>query len=543
MFVIWTRVPLLYFFCRNILTACASLIGLLAALSLSSQAQVVVAMGQNFTASTFRVDSDSVPPDPNGAAGPNHFVELINGRFSVFNKSDGTKVKTLTDLSFWAQAGISIPNGWDVTDPRLIYDPVSQRWFASQIDFDPSGVINTNRFLLAISATSDPTGTWKAVAIPSDPGGNSFADFPTLGLDAQGVYLSGDMFDTNSIPLNASLVSLPKAALLNSSPSTSGLTRFSNLSYSTRGQLLQPVTCFDGSGQGNILSTGGVGVDNNGNVTTNVALVTFQVQNPAGPGQATLSSATRLSVTPFTAPPDPIQPDGSTNLDDGDARFSAKVYAVKGVIYAVHGVQVGDRAGVRWYRIDAANKKVLESGTLSDPVKDFFYPSIAANDTGTVVIAYNVSSISTFVSSFAVVGVISNGVTAFNQPILLSSSGASYQRPDSTGTSRWGDYSATSVDPVDPTRFWTIQELPASATAWSTQVTELLTGTPSLVISTTGQTVQLSWSGTLFTLQTATSPANAAWSAVTTGAVTNKGVVTVQLPISGSSAFFRLDAP
>ena len=68
-------------------------------------AQVVVAIGQNFTASTFNVDSNGDPPDSNGAAGQNHFVELINGRFSVFDKATGAKMKTSTDFVFWQQAG------------------------------------------------------------------------------------------------------------------------------------------------------------------------------------------------------------------------------------------------------------------------------------------------------------------------------------------------------------------------------------------------------------------------------------------------------
>src|SRR5579859_1905993 len=158
---------------------------------LNTSAQPIVVIGQNFVASTLRIDSTAVPPDCNGVAGPLHYVEFINGRVSIFTKSDGSQVKTMTDLTFWSQAGITIPSGWDVTDPRVIFDPASQRWFASQVDFDTSGTINTNRFLLAVSATADPTGTWKAVAIPSDPGGNNFADFPTIGLDAQGIYLSG----------------------------------------------------------------------------------------------------------------------------------------------------------------------------------------------------------------------------------------------------------------------------------------------------------------------------------------------------------------
>ena len=511
--------------------------------SVTAQPQVVVAIGHNFTASTFRVDSDSVPPDSDGAAGPDHFVEFINGRFSVFNKSNGVKAQTMADLSFWTQAGVTFPNTWGVTDPRIVYDSSSQRWFASEVDFDPSGLINTNRLLLAISASADPTGVWKALTIPSNPGGNNFADFPTLGLDAQGVYLSGDMFDANSIPVGITLISLPKAALLSTSPSTSGLTRFNNLSFASRGEILQPAICFDGSGQGNILSTGGVGLDVNGDLVTNVALVLSQVQNSAGPGVATLGSPTRLSVSPYTAPPFPIQPDGSSNLDDGDSRFSALVYEVGGVLYAVHGTQVGERAAVRWYRIDPVNKKVLESGTLNDPNKDLFYPSIAANSMGTVVIAYNGSSASTFISSFAVIGTTSNSVTSFGQPLLLRSGAASYQRTNSFGTSRWGDYSATSVDPADPTRFWTIQEVPASKTAWSTRVTELLTGIPKLSVSSTGQTLQLTWTGTLFTLERAPNLPNAAWTAVTQGYVTNHGVVTVQILPTDGAAFFRLQAP
>src|SRR5262249_3188876 len=96
---------------------------------IAAPAQVVVAIGQNFTASTYRVDAAFLPPDSDGAAGPQHFVELINGRFSVFNKSDASKVQTMTDIAFWTQGGITFPSGWDVTDPRIIYDPSSQRWF------------------------------------------------------------------------------------------------------------------------------------------------------------------------------------------------------------------------------------------------------------------------------------------------------------------------------------------------------------------------------------------------------------------------------
>lgn len=527
---------------------CASLASLLIGGSIANwtagaQAQPVVATGQNFTASTLSIDSSAVPPDSNGAVGPVHFVELINGRFSVFDKASGAKLQTMTDVSFWSQAGINLPSGWDVTDPRIIYDPASQRWFASEVNFDPSGIINTNDFLLAVSTGADPTGPWQGLSIPTDPSGNNFADYPTLGLDAQGVYLSGDMFDPNSNPVGPSLVSIPKAGLLANPPALSGLTRFAAMSYDVRGDILQPAICFDGSGVGNILSVASVGIDLSGNYVTTNKLVFFQVRNPAGPGLASVTGSSFLTVPPYTIPFDPAQPDGSTNLDDGDARFSAKVYEVGGVLYAVHNTEFNNLAALRWYRIDAATQTVLESGTIGDPVMDLYYPSIAANSAGTVVIAYNGSSISTYPSSFAVVGSTVNGVTSFGTPLLLKAGITSYQNPDSTGASRWGDYSATSVDPADPSRFWTIQEFASGRRTWSTQVTELLIGFPNLSSSISGGNLVLSWSGSLFSLQSTANLANPNWAAVTQNLSTNNGVVTAQVPTASGSGFFRLVAP
>jgi hypothetical protein len=467
----------------------------------------------------------------------------VNGRFSVFRKSDATKVKTMTDLTFWGQAGVTIPGGWDVTDPRILFDPASQRWFCSEVDFDSTGSVNSNHFLLAVSTTTDPTGTWNGLAIAGDPNGNNFADFPTLGIDAVGVYLSGDLFDANSNPVGPTLVSVPKTNLLAMPPTSAGMTSFGVLTYGSRGDILQPAVCFDGSGQGHILAAGGIGIDNVGNFVTNTSIVLSQIKNAGGPGKATLGSSSFLTVPPYTVPLNPLQPDGSTSLDDGDARISASVYEVGGVLFAVHSTQLGDRAAIRWYRIDASNHTILETGTINDPVKDLYYPSIAANSSGTVVIAFNGSSISTFPSSFAVVGSTVNGLMTFGQQILLGAGTASYQNTDVSGISRWGDYSSTTVDPTDPTRFWTIQEIASSSSAWSTQVTELITGTPYLTFSSTATNLVLSWSGTLFNLQTTTNLATANWTTVTQAFVTNNGVVTTQLPITAAAAFFRLQVP
>ena len=510
-------------------------------------AQVLVQIGQNFTASTLDVDSTALPPDCNGAAGPNHYVELINGRFSVYNKTNASRVKTSTDLVFWSQAGVTVAGSWDVTDPRIAYDPTVQRWFAAAVDYDPTGIINYNHFLLAVSTTADPSGTWKGASFLSDTNGVDFADFPRLGLDAQGVYLSGDTFDASGNAVGSSLVAIPKADLLGATPIITNRTSFGRLAYATYGYLAQPAVCVDGSGQGNVLSVGGLGYDFiTGDFKTQTTLVSFVVTNLTISRRASLTNLVTLTVPQYAAPPYPTQPDGTSNLDDSDARFSAMVYTVGGVLYAVHNADVNNRAALRWYRINATNHVVLESGTISDPVLDLIYPSIAANASGTVVIGFNGCSQTTYVSSYAVVGQRVNGVTTFGSRLLLHAGVASYQ--DQPGVdpnsylSRWGDYSATCVDPADPNRFWTIQMYPSASSTWSTQITELLTAVPKLAIARAGTNVVLSWPGTAiaFNLQSKTNLSGTNWVIVTGTFPATNGLVYAQVPVTPGLKFFRL---
>src|SRR6266576_4074780 len=85
------------------------LLGVCLALSASrAPAAVVVRIGQNFPGSTFGTDTFVEPADGDGAAGPNHFVELINGRYSVYDKSSGSRVQTKTEFGFWTNSGITL---------------------------------------------------------------------------------------------------------------------------------------------------------------------------------------------------------------------------------------------------------------------------------------------------------------------------------------------------------------------------------------------------------------------------------------------------
>ncbi|HEY2082666.1 MAG TPA: hypothetical protein VGI88_07750 [Verrucomicrobiae bacterium] len=524
-----------------------------------------VTIGQNFLGTAFQTNNQSgIPPDVNGAIGPQHFVELLNGSFAAYDRTDPTIVFRESDVDFWFNAGVSLASDQAITDPRIIYDPLSQRWFASMVDFDANATdptVEANDFLLAFSATSDPTGDWVGFRFRADTTTNhAFADFPTLGVDSNAVYLSGNMFKGGDNNIGPNLVSIPKADLLNTNIGTR--TYFGVLDPAVYGWVLQPATCFDATNSGAILSMGNIGSDSD--LHSNI--FTFRVLG-SSQTNATLSTPVNITVSPYFCPdnPDmgfpifnPTQPDGTMLLEANDPRFSAKVYNVGGVLYGVHNTEFNSRIAIQWYRVNATNGVLLEQGMISDPNLDLFFPSIAASRAGTVVIGCNGSSINTYVSSFAYVGQTVNGTTTFGSPLLLQSGSVSYHgidelylSSDPVPESRWGDYSATSLDPVDPTHFWTIQMFPSDQDPdldfgiWSTQVTELIAAQPlpQLAIAPAGTNVLISWpsSAAGFQLQSNTNLVSAAsWMPVSQTLSTNGNVISVLVPESGSQQFFRL---
>src|SRR5207253_8663027 len=50
------------------------------------------------------------PPDTDGAAGVDHYVQFINGRFAIYNKGTGALISSQTSFQFWTGAGITFGN-------------------------------------------------------------------------------------------------------------------------------------------------------------------------------------------------------------------------------------------------------------------------------------------------------------------------------------------------------------------------------------------------------------------------------------------------
>jgi len=91
------------------------------------------------------------PPDCNGAAGPNHYMQTINTVYAIYSKT-GTLLAGPTNLNllFGSVTGATCNDG----DPIVLYDEQADRWLV--VEFSICG---TNDYMLfAVSQTNDPTG-------------------------------------------------------------------------------------------------------------------------------------------------------------------------------------------------------------------------------------------------------------------------------------------------------------------------------------------------------------------------------------------------
>ncbi len=156
-------------------------------------------VGTNFTGATLSGTNPTYafPPDCMGAVGPTQYVVFVNGRLVTFNKTTGVSDGVLNadpDVFFG-----SVVNGSYTSDPRVRYDRLTGQWFLVIIN-----VSTPNRILIAVSDAANagsitPSTVFTFFYIPIDTtpptiSSTCLADYPTLGLDANALYIGTNNF-------------------------------------------------------------------------------------------------------------------------------------------------------------------------------------------------------------------------------------------------------------------------------------------------------------------------------------------------------------
>ena len=411
-----------------------------------------------------------IPPDTMGAVGKTQFLSVLNGGVGVFDKATGASLAKISDVAFWAKAGLIGTSG----DPRVMYNAQANRWVVVAFGNNPKDL------QIAVSDTHDALGGWKAVTFEGFGSGffSPVADYPTLALDANAVYIGTNNFGATTSGgaqtfRGTTLNVIPLDSLFGgAAPTVDGLKQFSTPccaagSDLTRGFTIQGVNSSEASTTGNILAVS----------LTDFELVRYDVLN-AGTAGATLTPSVTLG-SPYKINGPGRQPNGGVglrNIDTIDDRVGSSVWEQNGRIYAVHTVTPtgGDETRVRIYVIDSATNMVLDEYEIGSPGYDYYMGSIAVNEAGYVVVGYNRSG-------FGPDGKISFMTRAFETlpdgtlapvglELLLKESltdrylnGNTEASGEPVGRQRWGDYSAVTIDPEDSNVFWIIGQFAREA--------------------------------------------------------------------------------
>jgi hypothetical protein len=520
-------------------------------IALVSFSLAFVAVGQtiikSFPGDAYSDEPTGTPPDTMGAIGTNQFAQLLNGSFAVFSR-DGQRQVLMSDSIFWQNAGIDtnlLSYGLGLTDTRLIFDPACGRWFATELTV---GFYNVgNSLMLARSDTADPAGTWQGMVLATNTGDftgpTGFYDFDTLGVDSNGVYIcvnnvTPDLYDGSGS--SADIFSIPKPDLIAATPSLARMTRFAGVSTITNGYTYQPATSFAGGSTVERL----IGLD----ITTSNVIDILTISNSAQTN-AKLSSPTPVQVAYYGLPQPIIQPSGIT-IDPANEWFQSGAKQVGSNIFAVRHIAWNGRDAIHWLVLNAVSNSLVSEGIISDPNFDFSYGSIAANQRGDILTVFSRSGSNSpagNMSLFGALGKLNNNTVTMGAPFLiLQGTISNFFMDGDSAPYRWGDYSATQVDPTDDQLFWTVNEVAQQTNEWHTQITliSVATNKPALTISMTGASVSVTWplsTDPAYGLQMSTNlSVISSWQAVTNIPVTITSHNSVTVVPVGKTLFFRL---
>jgi len=437
----------------------------------------------SFTGATISDTPGFVPPDTMGAVGPTQYLVTVNGRFRSFSKTTGLADGALNvapDVFFGSVR--SAPT----SDPRVRYDRLSGRWFITMIDVNGSN----NRVLLAVSSGSTVTSasSFTFFDIPSDStsptrASSDFADYDTLGMDASALYIGTNVFSGTGGFKGTDGYVVRKSSVLGSGPIV--VTVFRNLA--------------SGTGEGPFTPQGVDNYDPNATEgffigVSNAFFGELVLRRVANPGTTPSISSNVLITVPSTAFPLSAPQTGTTKrLDALDDRLFAAHFR-NGRLWTAHDIGVNSsgvatsptRTAVRWYELTGIptgqTPSIRQSGTIFDAAASnprfFFIPSVMVSGQGHAAFGFSTSGASEHPNAATVGRLVGDTLGTVGTTQLYTNSTSTYGPQTSSTVQRWGDYSYTSLDPMDDMTMWTVQEFSNATNSWAVRVVKLIAPPP-----------------------------------------------------------------
>jgi hypothetical protein len=452
--------------------------------------------GPNATTSPF------VPPDPEMAVGPNHLVVAVNVYIAIYNKS-GTQLLARQPALLFQQSQCRTNS--NLFDPNVLYDEEADRWMLA---YAAGPATATGGYCMLVSTSGDPLGAWYSYFFQTNSS-SGWLDFPHAGVGDNHIFVAGNRFTLSLNFDQAFLYAFPKSQLY------AGQT----VSWSSRGLKSTSANYFSpqplklhGAAQGTWPAFG----NSHYFLIDDVKWDSPQYQlyydlimwNPVTSALTVVkndiyfgSSGAHLYVPQLNG--DPIESNDVRPLD-----FEYR----NG--YGWLAITVGCNPGtgavncVRWAQIDltTGNFGPAGHGLYTSNGEHRFFPDLAVNHCGDMVVGYSKSSAATWPGISYTGRRQGDAANQLRSEQILRSGEQVYTSFETLSSikpaRRWGDYTGMSPDP-DGIRFWYIGQYSMASganTNWATYigsfadypnsaaalVPQFTTGAPGSVIGLTG---------------------------------------------------------
>ena len=412
----------------------------------------------------------STPSDSVAAVGPNRIVVMANKRYAVYSKTGTTLASPANINTLWSGFGgaCQIENAGD---PIVLYDRRADRWVLTQFTRQGPTFFNC----VAVSQTSDPLGSYYRYAINA---GSNLPDYPKYATWPDAYFISTREFDANDNFVGVGAYALNRTQML------AGVASPSVLSYivvpgSTRYRIgdgllpadmdswMQPPAGAPGLFLG--IQDNGVSY---GAPSDGINIWKFHVDF-AAPANSSFTFAQTLSVAAFDSifPCSPtsrecIPQGGTTQKVDhlGRPQFpmfraAYRRFATHESMVLNHSVHVSGVSGVRWYEVrnPSSTPTVYQQGTYAPGVSDGIHRwmgSIAMDGLGNIALGYSASNASMFpaIRYTGRYAASTLNTMPLGEGVIVNGNGSQ------TGSNRWGDYTAMTVDPTDDLTFWYVNQ-------------------------------------------------------------------------------------
>jgi len=405
---------------------------------------------------------ESEPPDQGLAVNNNVVAEINNNVIRFFNATTGAPLTgPMANSAFFG-----VPAGFNLSDTQVFFDPVSQRWIFDELVFSSS----FDGFELAVSQTSDPLGKYfiyQIRAFSDDLAGSGgwdcLPDYPKAGYDANGFFITADLFSNVSGNfVESAIYPLPKYLMYMGA--NFNYTRFEDPSdfvvqpsvpapdgepFSTADNGSEFLMSAPGSPNLAVLAIGNTGNINNTPQSMYLLRTTVAAQDY---GMGTVPSIHPNVIGPYS-------------LDGGYSAFQATIQmANSGKLYGAlpFGSKDGNglnRDVIAWLEVqptlgaNSLSASIVNQGYVIPPGGySISYPAFGLNHTGAGILGMTITdNVATFPSAAVVnfTGTATNSAIVIAGPGFTSDdgfTGCPKNMPGAVG--RWGDYAAATLDAV-----------------------------------------------------------------------------------------------